>query len=86
MTVADMATIHGRAFIHTEAVKGYLECRKLLVERETQLVYMRIKGDLRLEAKPRPLVEPIPLTETEQELALVRAQIAEIDALIKGGE
>ena len=82
-------TTHGTRcswVLHPEAVKGYLECRKLLVERETQLVYMKIKGDM-----SRPLTAfssdgTGPLTETEREIEIVRAQIAEIDALVKGGQ
>lgn len=86
-------TTHGSKFswvLHPEAVKGYLECRKLLVERETQLAYMRCNLDGKLISVTEEIgtykIKNPSIAVIETELETVRAEIAEIDRLIGGGK
>ena len=97
-----MATTHGTKcswVLHPEAVKGYLECRKLLVERETEIVMMMVKSDVRVlvdESNPNGYVLTGgraqmldgrgEKTFAQVELETVRDEIAEIDRLIGGGK
>ena len=97
-----MATTHGVKcswFLHPEAVKGYLECRKLLVERETEIVMMMAKSDVRVlvdESNPNGYVltggrarmvdGKDEKTFAQVELQTVRDEIAYIDTTISGGK
>jgi hypothetical protein len=95
-------TTHGSKcswVLHPEAVKGYLECRKLLVERETAIVMKMMEWDaiqpvltgkppkqMRWFSHAERFVEcPVgEKTFVQTELETVRAEIAEIDRLISG--
>ena len=80
-----MAVICGSiSGVHPEAIKGYLECRKVLVERETTLSVMRASGPSTVligypDADERRKQSLVPV---EEELAIVRKEIAEIDELV----
>jgi len=93
-----MAAIHmGNNFLHPEAIKGYLECRKLLVERETQLVawmcnpipnpdqedFKRIDSAIAFK-----LIGYLERTSAhiDRELENVRREITGIDILLSGKE
>jgi len=82
-----MAVTLGKIFINPDAIKGYLECRKLLVERETWLVQMKVEGPKHAVITMAKDIDFVPTrNKLDEELAIVRAQIAEIDATIKGGQ